>query len=226
MIKTSFIFSLAISSLIFSNTSDEKLDKILDNQESIKKDVEIIKKKTTEVSPISSKTFGIELNPFWLLYAGDNEFEGTHLTGGVQLFSIDRNAEISIPFIIHDAKSFSEYSLDLNYKRFLAKTQHGFFINAFTRISKIEANVLTGSFSLDEGSSIESSQFNDTRLGLGFGLGYRVYSEFGLYWGFGIGLGKFFIYEEPEDEMFDLGIFNSTSNFIFDIELMKFGFAF
>lgn len=218
------ILSLAISSLAFSNANDEKLDQILENQETIKKDTKIIKKNTEKVSPIASKTFGVELNPFWLLYAGDDDLDGTHLTGGIQLFSIDRNAEISLPFIIHDASHWNEYSLDAHYKRFLGDTQEGFYLNGFIRYSNIQIkNLLSVDF---ENQDTSTKDFNDNRFGLGFGFGYRVYSKMGLYWGFGIGLGRFFIHEDPIGDTLDLGLFNPTSNFIFDVEIFKFGYAF
>ena len=60
-----------------------------------------------------------------------------------------------------------------------------------------------------------------------FGIGYRIISESGYYWGASLSAGKYII--GNYDVFLDSDGISTTlddEEFIFDVELLKFGFAF
>lgn len=200
--------ALLIFSPIFADDKDVKLDSIISITNEIRAEV---KKK----SPIEKYKFGLEINPVLPLFGSG---DGFMFTGGLQFFNWDRDAEISFPFQIISASNSQVFTLDLHYRKFLGETQNGFYLSAFTRTAYLEYN----HYFFDQ----SPDTFRDTRLGLGAGLGYRIYSSKRLYWGFSFNMGKFLIYKEPTNfGSFDL-LIGTTSNLIMDIEFFKFGYAF
>jgi len=63
------------------------------------------------------------------------------------------------------------------------------------------------------------------KLGIGFGMGYRIFSYKGLYWGVSASLGRYFI---GENDMFQSSSYfaDDDSEMIFDFEFLKFGWTF
>lgn len=168
--------------------------------------------------PLENKTFGIEVNPFRLsIIGGFSTFSGT-----ISLFSIDRKAEIAFPVYMYLDDAFINYksvTVDCHYRYFVKKIQKGPYLSTFVRFAHL----------YDSGPENKKSSIN--KLGFGVGLGCRVFTKSGFYWGFSLSTGlypfsKSNVFVVPEDV--DIGLFDpkDDSNVIIDIELLKFGWAF
>jgi hypothetical protein len=203
---------LSISLIAFcfgeNKTDSKKIDSILTLSKEIREEVRII-------SPIADKTFGIEINPVLPLIAAG---EGFVLTGGLQLFNLNRKAEVSFPFQIFLVDNADQFTLDAHFRHFLGQTQYGFYLSGFTRYGYLSGDYITDGW--------DTKYFENHRLGIGAGLGYRIYSRGSFYWGCSLNLGRYVIFKEPEDELFSIFGISSFSQTIIDIELFKFGFAF
>ncbi len=212
-----FVLSLSFAAGIGFGESGDEQDQKLDSLLTITKEID---RKVTKRDPLRQYAFGIELNPVLPMLVIE---DGLAVTGGLQLFGIDRNAEISFPFqVLHakndDGENF--YSLDIHYRYFLGEFQRGFYLSGFARAAYVEINPYPWMHD-------DSPRFDDTRLGIGAGLGYRIYSSRRLYWGASLNVGRFLISDEPEDyERVSFGLGGGTSSLILDIEFFKFGLAF
>jgi hypothetical protein len=206
-------------------TASEKIDSILILQ---KKLYDLQQRTYSEVyrEPLANKSFGIEFNPAYLLYASAGDF--LVLSGGCSLFSVDRSAEVAFPIYYQsgtrktDSHPLTFLNLDATYRRFLGRHQDGFYISGGVRYLYIKG---------EEGSWIETLFPSGTprpiitsrKLGAYFGIGYRYFSESGIYWGTNIILGRYF----SEDTREVKGLWPiETGKIILDYELLKFGIAF
>jgi len=61
-------------------------------------------------------------------------------------------------------------------------------------------------------------------LVLGVGIGYRIFSYKGLYWGTSVSFGRYIVGENNKFHGSFLDI-NDDAKYIIDFELLKFGFA-
>ena len=207
-------------------SDSEKIDSILVMQKQVVR--------TIRNDPLTGKTFGVELNIARLLLAK----EVLSVSGGFSLFNVDRDAEIAFPFLYSrseiDASSpaeealanidFTEITQDVHYRYFLGNTQNGFYLSGFARGAYLEG--VLGDYAWDNlGDSTRDSRDNEFKLGLGVGLGYRFFSYKGLYWGASLNLGRYVL---GEGERFRGAFFSldADSDYIFDVELLKFGWAF
>ena len=170
-------------------------------------------------SPLENKTIGIELNPLSLLFID----KGYGIAGTVSVFSWKRTAEIAFPVMLEQQGDGGNgsfvFNADAHYRQFLSGRQRGFYLAGFTRYQS--ANYHEFSFTNNTG---QEKSLN--RMGLGFGIGSRIFSRSGWYWGWSLSLGRFLIGGKVgDDELPD--IFSLWSkDFIFDFELLKIGFAF
>jgi hypothetical protein len=215
---------LPLSTKAQDTTSNSKIDTILSNS---KKILDLQQKTYNEVAqePLANKHMGIELNPANLLVASANDI--LMLSGGFSLFAVDRHAEIAFPFFYQSgAGKNKDYpltllTLDAAYRRFLSRHQDGFYLSAGTRYTYIKGEegspFLMFTFNTPGGAAITTS-----KMGLYFGIGYRYFSESGLYWGFSISYGRYF----SDDERDIKGVTLDDSKILFDVELLKFGIAF
>jgi hypothetical protein len=204
-------------------TSNSKIDTILSNS---KKILDLQQKTYNEVAqePLANKHFGIELNPASLLVASANNF--LLLSGGFSLFAVDRHAEIAFPFFYQSGAGKKEnyhltlLTLDAAYRRFLGRHQDGFYLSVGTRYTYIRGE--EGSTFFLFTSDTPGPTITTSKMGLYFGIGYRYFSESGLYWGFSISYGRYF----SDDERDIKGATLDDSKILFDIELLKFGISF
>jgi len=153
------------------------------------------------IDPLAGKRFGIELSPLYSMFAHDG------LSGSFSNFNLSDVAEITFPFsyrIYQRENNQGEMEeryltyLDAQYRFFLGKHRTGRWIGTGVRFcSDVD----------DEGS------YN--KGGISFGFGTRVFSERGWYWGTSLYLGKYYFGKKDR----------GASGF-FQIELLKFGFAF
>jgi hypothetical protein len=172
-------------------------------------------------TPLMNKKYGVELNLIRLLLTED----ATTLSGSFSLFNVNRNAEISFPFYYQNPKKsidLTEFTLDCHFRYFLGNTQNGFYLSAFTRYA-----ILHGTLGEDYIINTQSGDKKDTehKLGIGFGIGYRIFSYSGLYWGTSLSIGRYFV---GKNNKFSGSIFTfeDDDEYIFDMELLKFGWAF
>ena len=153
------------------------------------------------IDPLVDKKFGIELSPLYLMYVHDG------ISGSFSNFNLSDVAEITFPFSYRTYQRKNELGereeryltyLDAQYRFFLGKHRIGRWIGAGVRYCSDEDN---------EGS------YN--KVGISFGIGTRIFSEKGWYWGSSLYLGKYYFGEKDRGD----------SGF-FQFELLKFGFAF
>jgi hypothetical protein len=204
-------------------TSNSKIDTILSNS---KKMLDLQQRTYNEIAqePLVNKHFGIEFNPASLLVESTDNF--LVLSGGFSLFAVDRSAEIAFPFFYQDGTAKKDnYSLtllnfDAAYRRFLGRHQDGFYLSVGTRYTYIRGE--EGSTLFLFTSNTPGPTITTSKIGLYFGIGYRYFSESGLYWGFSISYGRYFSNDERDIK----GVTLDDSKILFDIELLKFGISF
>ena len=71
-----------------------------------------------------------------------------------------------------------------------------------------------------------NSQEITNRLGVGFGMGFRKFSNRGLYWGCILSLGRYLTNMKTTNSSANLLELTGLQNYIFDIEFFKVGYAF
>lgn len=196
-----------------SLTDSAKLDSIYSLQ----------KKIYTEVKnePLAHKTLGVEVNIVRLLLME----ESFTFSGSFSLFNLNRHAEIAFPVYYQNPKNpadLTEFTLDCHYRYFLGRYQNGFYLSAFTRYAYLD-----GTLGDDELFESPSPGIKDTehKLGVGVGLGYRIFSYRGLYWGASLSFGRYFIGKNNRFAGNFLSL-DDDESYILDVELLKFGFAF
>lgn len=157
----------------------------------------------------NGKNYGIALNPVLLLFEwGSAE---------VNLWNIQRNAEINIPFQYIKSSVFAEkednveedvriYTFGVYYRYFFDVKQEGFFAQVGWQYLNAK---ITDAYSESTGSMNS----------LLFGFGYRLIAKNGLFWGCGLAAGKAWgKVEDPDGD-------ERASGFWFDVDLFKFGYA-
>lgn len=233
------LFSLVISAPLWAESGSlEKIDKKLD---ALDQKVDAVQDTSNKIyskvenNPLGNKHYGVEFNLFRLLLVEDGEYQ---LSGGFSYFDTQNSREYAFPVFISSVKSDSEQypstykfsTVDFHYRQYLGDTLTGFYLSGFARAAQIKALVgydyapsvfsIAGSCS-DCGPSYYDSEY---KLGIGVGLGYRIISKNGLYWGCGLILGKYVVGENDKFREGD-GI-NEDAELIVDAELLKFGYSF
>jgi hypothetical protein len=157
--------------------------------------------------PGNGKNVGIAINPVLALFEWGS--------GEINLWSIDRSAEINIPiqymnnpfFLDDDDSDVQYYSIGIYYRRFFSEQQKGFFLQAGWKYDHAKAS---DNFTTETGS-IHS---------LLFGFGYRVIAKNGIFWGCGLSAGRAWgTMKDTNGETI------RGTGLTFDIDLFKFGFA-
>jgi len=216
MLKT--LFSLFIFSFLLSQ-NDAALDKI-----SSKIDTVITYQKQlvheTHYKPLEGKRFGIEVNPAYLItYDKHHTF-----TGGFSLFDTDNQVEYAFPIGIYRQDKLKETILSVSARKFLGRTTNGFYFSAMARMAHLSGEYGTESIFSDMGST--GNKGTQTKFGLGFGIGYRLFSYNGLYWGVSLTYGRYF--GNTHNQFYENDIIGPSADneFFLDMELLKFGYAF
>jgi hypothetical protein len=176
----------------------------------------------TKNEPLTNRRFGLEINPFRLLAMKDwQTFSGT-----VSLFSVNRHAEIAFPIYFqnrHSSGDLMDFTADCHFRYFMGNTQNGFYLSGFVRYAYLYGKV--GDIFL---LNLNTSQYIDgeaNKLGVGFGLGYRIFSYNHLYWGASLSFGRYMLGKSGQFSN-SIPLFHDDWEYIFDIELFKFGWAF
>lgn len=197
---------------------DKKVDTVIETQGRIYNKV--------ENNPLQGRNYGVELNLFRLLTIQDDyrSFSGT-----VSYFNHARNAEIALPFFYSSDRysgndgRFTLYTLDAHYRYFLGDTINGFFISGFGRLARLHGR--TGeewAWFFDNNAAHPYA--TETKFGIGVGIGYRIFSKNGIYWGTSLSAGRYISGEN--DKFFNANFGDDDSQTIIDFELLKFGYAF
>ena len=157
--------------------------------------------------PLIGKALGIEINPLYSMIFSDEKFS---ISGTVSFFPKGQNAEVAFPFSkktitdgffqITDGEA-TTYNLDGQYRYFLGEHRKGTYVMGGLRYSNH-----------DEQNSFISLSYK--KLGISFGVGYRIFALNGLYWGCSIYYGRYY-----------LGSDDGPSQFM-NLEFFKFGKTF
>lgn len=195
--------------------TDEKIDVIYDTQQTMYKE--------TRNNPLEGKKYGIEFNIFRVLL--DDDFS---LSGGFSIFDTERKTEISVPlyYFKPDEKYATEiFTMDCHYRYFLRNTLNGFYLSAFGRLANFKG--YRDTWWDDEKFEDEYEKKSFTDIGVGVGVGYRIFSYKGLYWGTSISFGRYLLGNDIEELEFDNNdLFIIADKQIINIEFLKFGWAF
>lgn len=195
-----------------TNSSQAKIDSIYRLQQKMYSE--------QKNNPLYDKTYGIEANLFRLILLDNFSF-----SGGFSYFDKKHNAEIAFPIYYQNPKKSTDLTaltVDCHYRYFLGNTLNGFYISGFTRLAQ-----LNGTLGYNDlfGDDTPTEKGSETKIGLGFGLGYRIFSYRGLYWGSSFSIGRYVI---GKNDKFHGGFlsYDDDDEYIFDLELFKFGWAF
>ena len=213
----------AISMLIFSNViaADSGFDEIATKLDTIEANQERFISKTID-SPLGKRKNGIELNLARILVLQDEykSFSGTY-----SRFDHKNGAEWAFPVFFSSEDNYENEqtnvaTVDAHYRKFLGGSVKGFYLSGFSRLTHISGP--TGydfDFSFNDE---QSSRSNETKVGVGVGIGYRIFSGEKFYWGTSLSFGRNII---GENDKFQGAIFDD-SEYILDIEFLKFGYSF
>lgn len=207
---------------------EDKIALMLINERKIAKNRELIYKEEYE-NPFKDKDFGLELNiPFLLISAAP---QNRLLSGTISFFYPQSKIELAFPFLLYtitdewkntsDTK-YGSASLDIHFRKFFGDYLDGFYISAFARATYIKG-ILGEDFMYDYGEELSGDYGTQKKFGLGLGIGYRVFSKYGIYWGTSLSIGKYYT---DENNMFANNMFFEDSKSIIDIEFLKLGYAF
>ncbi len=222
-ITSLFLIAFLTSSPVFGSDDNTQLDRIENAVDTIvtkqEKILDII-----DEEPLRGKKFGIEINPIRLLALSTDE---KTFSGSFSFFNLKPNVEISIPIFVSNTQlageDFSVFTIDGHYRYFLGSKTNGFYISGFSRLA-----TLNGTFSNQHSWNENNESGRTYKLGAGFGIGYRIFSKSGLYWGASLSLGRYLIGNSNQYRSSYSDTFAEIDDeeFIFDVELFKFGYAF
>jgi len=183
-------------------------------------------------SPFEKRHLGVEFNVARFLVA---EPDSVVLSGGFSLFKAAEKVELAFPVFLSTSNNssrdrFDLATLDFHYRSFLGESMKGFYLSAFTRLAYLDGirntsvdyaalqpNQLPGEAVSERGSEV--------KLGVGVGIGYRIFSKGHYYWGASLSMGRYLV---GKNDQFDSGLdpFDDDGQVIFDAEILKFGYAF
>gem|GEM_PF-6135441 len=171
-----------------------------------------------------------EVNPASILVG--SAYDSFTITGGILNYSLDRNAELALPFMYFTELSGDNRDhtliLDFCYRRFVSEYQKGFYINAALRIAHFSENNDTYYVEPLSGEYYyRNNRENIMKLGIGFGIGYRLITRHGFVWGVSITVGRYLNNLKSSSHSSEYSFPSYVSERIyFDMELLKIGYAF
>jgi len=166
------------------------------------------------------------------------------------LFNIDRHAEITFQiyynyytifdYYCEDNKfNFSkiplqQFILDCHYRRFLGRAQKGFFISGFIRYANLRGLLQEDLYNYCHYGGEEPKLLPENKIGVGFGIGYRIFFKNRFYWGISFSLGRYVsgennrFYHKWYDPVGPEGFMYPTNDVggIISFEIFKIGYAF
>jgi hypothetical protein len=172
---------------------------------------------------------GFELNPGLILYASDKK--ATVISAGISVFPNNRKTELAVPIIYEYSKDDDWFSgnyfgksinIEFHYRYYLMGKLGGLYNSVGLKYNYAFLEPEEDPEDYYELSKKESLN----RLGLGFGVGYRIFSDNRLYWGIGIFVGRYIFGRDISDKISINSMFTRDENYFATIQLLKFGFAF
>lgn len=220
MIKYLLLPILSLSMFTSAFAEESTLNEISSQLDTIEDNQEIIISKTVD-SPLKNKKHGLELNFARVLLISDDFIS---FSGSYSRFDHENNAEWTFPVYYSREDNYSNKTtnvatLDVHYRKFLSGSVRGFYLSGFSRLTHIKGPT---AYVYNFNANNQNTQGSETKLGLGVGIGYRIFSGENFYWGASLSVGRNFIGENDKFE----GAFIDDSEFILDVELLKFGYAF
>ena len=97
-------------------------------------------------------------------------------------------------------------------------------MSGFSRFAYLNG-IANDIYNYDMDYTITGEKESVFKVGLGIGIGYRIFSYKGIYWGTSLNVGRYLI---GKNEHFYSGFLdiNDDATMILDIEFLKFGWAF
>lgn len=226
-------FILAIFLILFSypvfaqeeQQTDAKLDSILIKQDKLLDKQDKIFEEVKYDDPLQNRHVGVEFNPALFLIGTANE--SWILSGGFSLFNAAPHAEIAFPVWYHNEygkdETYTVLTADAIYRYFFSKYRRGFYISAGVRYAYLEGENNNYHYDYMTGNSWDTAETNSThKFGVHFGIGIRLFAHNGLFWGASLITGTYF---SDDTGKFD-NIYMDAGKFLFDLEFLKFGYAF
>lgn len=219
-----FILFYIFTNIFFSQNEIQVdtliVDTLMLNQKKMLANQEKILEEVTYIDPLEGKKYGIEFNPAYFLLSTTSD-EGFTFTGSVSLFSVSKSAEIAFPIYYKMGEDdLRIFHLDSHYRNFTGKHRNGFYLSTGIRFTQLRGRKRNSYFNwkLDESNEITSV----TKIGLIFGIGYRIFGRNGWYWGTSLFGGRYFT--DTESSIRGDGIADGKG--IIDMELLKIGKTF
>ena len=199
-----------------------KVDTLLLNQKKMLANQEIILEEVTYIDPLEGKKYGIEFNPAYFLLSTTSD-EGFTLTGSVSLFTVSKSAEIAFPIYYKEGEdNLRIFHFDSHYRNFTGKHRNGFYISTGLRFTILQGRERGGYSLFNYNWDVPDEVKTIRKIGLTFGVGYRMFGRNGWYWGTSLFAGRYF----TDTEFSIVGADNADSKGIIDMELLKIGKTF
>ena len=171
------------------------------------------------------KKYGIEINPISLALSNKSRAD---VFFSFSLFDINRSAEIVFPVAVSSRSDggylfgdgdYDMFSVGFQYRYFIKSVQKGFYICGGTKYT------YEFGYNTDLWNATYQYQYSvNHKLGTSLGLGYRYFTNSGLYWGFNFSAGRYFTGNKVNLASSFSEV--SNKNRFYDIEFLKIGYAF
>jgi hypothetical protein len=156
----------------------------------------------------SNWSLGAEINPLGIIASSDSI---VYLSGGVSIFNDSDSSEIHFPIayknIQRKGEQYTALNVGAHYRKFIEQGTDGYYFSAGAQVAHLNSDV--------------------TKLGIGFGAGYRKVFSSGMYWGYGVMVGRYF----NDNEKYQGSALSSfetieDESYLLDVEFLKIGMTF
>jgi len=174
--------------------------------------------------------FSIEYNPGFTLWAL-SESKTTVISAGASWFPENKNIEIIMPIFIETTNKTQWFewdytgtalTVDLRYRKYILGKTGGLYISMGTSWHHLN---LTKSDNYYDPYDSMPEHFKANRYGIGFGAGYRAFSDANINWTIGIFVGSYFIDDHKDNPLLGLAWMQSKEGGIIRVQLLKLGYA-
>lgn len=186
---------------------------------------------TSIAESLKDRHHGVEFNFIRLLF-WDEDFKS--LSGGYSYFDTVRNLELAIPVFVGyglldtpygsvdvDQEEMYSATLDFHVRKFLGDELRGMYLSVFSR-----AAYLSGIVEESYYTPYLPIREDEWKLGIGIGLGYRVFSRNHFYWGWSINLGTYLLGDSNKYLRASGSVDLDDESDILSVEFFKFGYRF
>jgi len=147
-------------------------------------------------------------------------------------FNHEKGYEIEVPIAYMDEtdshyEKTKSYTLDVHYVKYTSGEIGGWYYSGFGRLTYIEGAKTDTSKVSTILYHPRDGHYKDTKFALGAGFGYKKFNLFGnrsAYWSAGINLGAYVIGDH--DMLANGFLYWDDKAFVFNIQVLKFGYTF